>query len=115
MPKVSLAGSPITTVDVSINGGTPVPVSAIIDSGGVFGTIPSSVLGTGQVSGSVPAGTMITVTAPNGTPLYSFTTTATDGPTVTSGGLLNTGFMPFAQNPVFISNSPSGVGTTEFD
>jgi len=115
MPKVSLAGSPITTVDVSINGGTPVPVSAIIDSGGVFGTIPSSVLGTGQVSGAVPAGTTITVTAPNGTQLYSFVTNATDGPTVTSGGLLNTGFEPFAQNPVFISNSPSGVGTTEFD
>jgi hypothetical protein len=28
--------------------------------------------------------------------------------------LLNTGFEAF-QQPVFISNSPGGVGTTEFD
>jgi hypothetical protein len=68
----------------------------------------------------VPAGTEIEIFAPGSTlaskPLSMFITpNATDGPTVTSGGLLNTGFEPFAQNPVFISNSPSGVGTTEFD
>jgi hypothetical protein len=119
-PIATLAGSPITTVDVSINGGPLQQVSAIIDSGGVFGTVPSSVLGTGQVSGTVPAGTEIEIFAPGSTlaskPLSMFITpNATDGPTVTSGGLLNTGFEPFAQNPVFISNSPSGVGTTEFD
>ena len=116
-PIATFAGSPITTVDVSINQGPLQQVSAIIDSGGVFGTVPSSVLGTGQVSGAVPAGTEIQIFAPgSATALSTFITpNATDGPTVTSGGLLNTGFAPFAQNPVFISNSPGGVGTTVFD
>ena len=113
-PIATLAGSPITTLDVKVGSGPVEQVSAIIDSGGVFGTIPSSVLGTGQVSGTVPAGTLISVSTTNGTLLYQYTTTATNSPTVTSGGLLNTGFEAF-QQPVFISNSPGGVGTTEFD
>ena len=117
IPMATFAGSPITTVDVEINQGPLQQVSAIIDSGGVFGTVPSSVLGTGQVSGTVPAGTEIEIFAPgSNTPLSTFITpNATDGPTVTSGGLLNTGFEPFAEHPVFISNSPGGVGTTVFD
>ena len=28
---------------------------------------------------------------------------------------MNTGFEPFAQGPVYISRSPSSVGTTYFD
>jgi hypothetical protein len=28
---------------------------------------------------------------------------------------MNTGYMPFALGPVYISYSPSGVGTTTFD
>jgi hypothetical protein len=39
-PNVSLTGSPITTLDVQINSGPMVPVSAIVDSGGGYGTIP---------------------------------------------------------------------------
>ncbi|WP_343600642.1 PecA family PE domain-processing aspartic protease [Mycobacterium sp.] len=111
-PLVSVSGAPITSLEVSIDGGTPVTVTGAIDSGGVYGTIPASVVGG---PGTVPAGTLISVDTSSGQPLYSYTTTATDGPTVTSEDLLNTGSIPFSQYPVYISNSPIGVGTTVFD
>ena len=68
-----------------------------------------------RVAGSVPAGTTITVENSSGQVLYSYTTTATNTPTVVSGGSLNTGFEPFSQFPVYISYSPSGTGTTTID
>jgi hypothetical protein len=113
---VSVAGAPITTADVQINNGPLQTVPVMIDSGGVYGTIPSSVLGTGQVSGTVPAGTTISVYTSNGqTLLYSSTTTGTNSPAVTSGGTMETGYEPFAQQPVYIGYSPNGVGTTTFN
>ncbi|MGB9222974.1 MAG: hypothetical protein WCB80_06605 [Mycobacterium sp.] len=30
-------------------------------------------------------------------------------------GVFNTGYLPFSLGPIYISNSPSGVGTTVFD
>lgn len=112
---VTVDGAPISTLDVSVNNGPLQPVSVDIDSGGVYGTIPASVLNDGQTSGMVPAGTLISVYTTNGQLLYSYTTNATDGPTVTSGDTMNTGYIPFQQNPVYISYSPSGVGTVTFD
>ncbi|MBY0443565.1 MAG: PecA family PE domain-processing aspartic protease [Mycobacteriaceae bacterium] len=110
---ISVTGAPIANVAVSINGGPTVSAYATIDSGGVYGTIPSAVLGTGQTSGNVPAGTTISVYTSNGhTLLYSYTTTNTNSPTVISGGLMNSGNEPFMQQPVYISNS--GIGTTIF-
>ncbi len=65
----------------------------MFDSGGVYGTIPSSVLGTGQTSGYVPAGTTISVYSTDGqTLLYSYTTTASNALSVTSGGTMETGY-----------------------
>lgn len=114
--RISVSGAPISTVDVQLNNGPLVPVTAIIDSGGVYGTMPSSVLGTGQVSGSMPAGTHISVYTSDGqTLLYSYTTIGTLSPTVTTGNTMNTGNLPFAMQPVYISYSPSGVGTTTFN
>ena len=110
---ISVTGAPIANVAVSINGGPTVSAYATIDSGGVHGTIPSSVLGTGQTSGAVPAGTTISVYTSNGqTLLYSYTTTNANSPTVISRGLMNTGNEPFMQQPVYIANS--GIGTTIF-
>jgi hypothetical protein len=114
--RIAVAGSPIANVDVKIGSGPLQTVPVSIDSGGVYGTIPSTLLGTGQTSGTVPAGTVISVYTSDGhTLLYSYTTTATNSPTVTSGGIMNTGFEPFLQNPVYIGYSPSGFGTTVFD
>jgi hypothetical protein len=87
-----------------------------IDSGGVYGFIPSSVLDTGQTSGTIPAGVTISVYTGNGeTLLYSYTTTATNGPFVTTGNALNSGYTPFYLEPLYIAESPSGFGTTTFD
>jgi PE-PGRS C-terminal aspartyl peptidase-like domain/PE family/PGRS repeats len=109
-PSTSTTGAPVSDLLVSINGGSlhQVPGS-FIDSGGVYGTIPSSVVGG---AGSVAPNTEITVYNSDGDVLYTYTTTATDTPTVVSGSSMNTGYQPFSQYPVYISNSPSGTGTT---
>src|ERR1700677_51121 len=112
-PLATLTGAPITTLDVRVNNGPIQAVSSTIDSGGVLGTIPSSVL----VPSTLPANATIQVFAPNGTTLLYTIDTGPNavGPTVISSGLMNTGFFPFAQEPIYISNLPGGVGQTIFE
>nr|WP_265338836.1 hypothetical protein [Mycobacterium ulcerans] len=97
---------------MSVNGGAPVAVPSIIDSGGVMGTIPSSVIG----GSTLPANTNITVytdsTMTN--EVYHYSTNDYQ-PTVISSGLMNTGFLPFWMQPVYIDYSPAGTGTTVFN
>ena len=92
----------------SVNGGTATSVSNDIDSGGVFGTIPSSL-----VSGSsVPSDTVITVDNAAGQQLYTYTTTGnfdvgtgtgvSDAPTVVSGTSIDSGVVPFLSHPVYV-------------
>jgi hypothetical protein len=105
---VSTSGSPVVDVLESVNGGTPVEVTNNVDSGGVFGTIPSSLV----PSGSVPSGTEITVTNAAGQELYSYTTTGnfdvgtpplvSDSPTVVSGSSIDSGVLPFLHHGVYI-------------
>lgn len=112
--RVSVAGAPNTSLKVQVGDGPLESVTAAIDSGGVYGTIPSSVIGGSQLSGGLPAGTVISVYTDDGqTLLYSYTIDATNSPTVTSDDVLNTGNEPFAQGPVYIAYS--GNGTTIFD
>jgi hypothetical protein len=113
---ISIAGAPISTLDVKIGAGPLEHVSVSIDSGGLTGYIPALVLDTGQTSGTVPAGITISVYTGNGaTLLYSYTTTGTTGPLVGTGGLTNSGYIPFSLGPVYVAESPSGFGTTTFD
>jgi len=117
---VSVSGAPNASLMVQVGNGPLESVPAVIDSGGVYGTIPSSVIGNSQLSGTtLPAGTTISVYTSDGqTLLYSYTTDGTNSPTVisgTSGDVMNTGNVPFAQQPVYISYSPTGIGTTTFD
>jgi hypothetical protein len=104
----STSGAPISTVLESVNGGTATSVSNDIDSGGVFGTIPSSL-----VSGSsVPSGTLITVDNAAGQQLYTYTTAGnfdvgtgtgvSDAPTVVSGTSIDSGVVPFLSHPVYV-------------
>ncbi|OBI79767.1 PecA family PE domain-processing aspartic protease [Mycobacterium asiaticum] len=104
-------GSPITTLYMSTDGGTTrIAVPSIIDSGGVFGTMPSAAIGGAS---SVPAGTYSFYTAATGNEkLYEFTSPGYD-PTVISSGLMNTGFLPFFQQPVYIDYTVPG-GSTVF-
>jgi hypothetical protein len=116
LPAVtSTSGAPVSDLYVQINGGQlhSVP-GTFIDSGGVYGSIPSAVVGGGN---TVPVGTEITVYNSDGQELYSYTTTATNRLSVTffSTEPMSTGFEPYSQGPVYIDYSPSGTGTTVFD
>src|ERR1700730_1791790 len=102
----TVAGNPIADLFESLNGGTRVAVADDVDSGGVFGTIPSSL-----VSGSsVPPGTTIDLynSASGGTLLYSYNTgnlatSGYDGPTPVSGNQIDSGVLPFLHEPIYIS------------
>jgi hypothetical protein len=108
-PGTALAtvpGNPIADLYESLNGGTRVAVADDVDSGGVFGTIPSS-LASGS---SVPTGTTIDVytSASGGTPLYSYVTgnlgsSGYDGPTPVSGNQIDSGVLPFLNQPIYFS------------
>ncbi|TDK95035.1 PE family protein [Mycobacterium paragordonae] len=104
-------GAPITTLYMSTDGGlTRIPVPSIVDSGGVNGTMPSSAIGG---AGSLPAGTYSFYTAPTGgQKLYEFNTAGYQ-PTVISSGLMNTGYLPFNQQPIYIDYTTPG-GRTVF-
>jgi hypothetical protein len=109
---ISVDGPVNANLEVSINGGTPQPVSAIIDSGGVYGTLPSSLFGGDGVGDVLKPGTEVSVYTSDGELLYSYTTTATNTPTVISGDTMNTGYYPFAHQPIYIDTT--GSGTTIF-
>lgn len=109
---IPLTGSGSTVnLTESVNGGTPVAVSDDLDSGGVYGTIPSSLLTSSQIDNStdpvsVAPGNTITVYDGN-TELYSYVTgtdsdgTAT-GPTPISGTVIDSGVIPFHDYPISI-------------
>lgn len=111
--RVSVPNAPNTTLMVQINNGQPTSVDSIIDSGGVYGTMPSSIAG--QSSGFLPVGTKIAVfTADGSTLLYSFTTTSPYTPSIVSAtSQMNTGYYAFRQGPVYIDFD--GTGSTSFD
>ena len=122
----AVLGAPWAALYVSLDNGPVQQVNAVIDSGGVFGTMPSSVLSASGVTptsnGYLPNGTTVQVynsaDPATRTLLYEYTVNsavaATHSPTVTSGSSMNTGNFPFAQQPIYVSNSPSGVGMTLF-
>ena len=116
-PKATLPGTPTSTINVSINGGAQQSVVSIIDSGGVYGTIPNDILA-GTPGTYVPSGTRISVYTPDGTTLlYSYTTgSAPYAPTIvgptdqpTKGNYLNTGNYAFKQGPVYVDYRNDGV------
>jgi hypothetical protein len=111
--RTSVPGAPDAYLNVKINNGTPTQVGAIIDSGGVYGTILSSQIGGASY---VPVGTRISVYTPDGVLLYSYIVTSQNRPTVITSGLINTGYAPFQHGPVYINyTAPNGIGSTDFD
>ena len=113
--RVVVPGAPDAYVQVSINDGLKQDVDAIIDSGGVYGTLPAYLIEGGS---SVPAGTKISVyTADGQTLLYSYRVLSSNAaPTVVPNDfLMNTGYTPFQQGPIYIDYSyPGGIGSTNF-
>jgi len=118
--RVSLPGAPDAFVSVSVNGNPATAAGAIIDSGGVFGTLNTANDTTGTPVGSnLPAGTRIDVFNPDGSALlYSYTTqSGPQGTPVIGSGLFNTGNAAFAQNPIYLNygyDEPYGIGSTDF-
>ena len=113
-----IAGAPWADLKVQLNDGPLTPVRGVIDSGGVYGTMPTSVLGgvSPTADGKLPAGTEISVYTKDGaTLLYSYTVGSQPGevrsPVVTSGTSMNTGNWLFSQEPVYINYGVPGGQT----
>ncbi|BBX72884.1 PecA family PE domain-processing aspartic protease [Mycobacterium shinjukuense] len=114
-PIIDLDGAPGTVVQVQINNELPQTVTAYIDSGGVTGAVPQSLVPGLAVGNRLPEGTTITVYTINGLKLYSQTVTAASAPVVVSAGNpFNTGNYPFLVGPIYIWNNDA-IGTTVFD
>jgi len=112
--RVSVPGAPDAYVTVSVNDGPKQTANAIIDSGGVYGTLPAYLIGGAS---SVPSYTKISVyTADGQTLLYSYLTVGASSPTVVGdGALMNTGYIPFQQGPVYVNYAaPNRIGSTDF-
>jgi hypothetical protein len=112
--RVSVPGAPDAYVTVSINDGPKQTANSIIDSGGVYGTLPAYLIGGAT---SVPTNTKISVyTADGETLLYSYNTIGSNSPTVVDdGALMNTGYIPFQQGPVYVNYAaPNRIGSTDF-
>jgi hypothetical protein len=117
--RVSVPGAPDAYVTVSVNDGPKNAAGAIIDSGGVFGTLNRDLYNPAFAGTSLPAGTKISVyTADGATLLYSYTTQGAPRDTpVIETGLFNTGNAPFAQGPIYLNygfDDPYGIGSTDF-
>lgn len=127
--RIAVEGSPIVDdASIQVGDGPIEPITAamaqfpaiVIDSGGKTGVFPASIF--------FEPGTRITVYVDNAqggdpTLLYSYTPDAQTGsPLSVSDSELksmyyfpNTGNAPFAEQPIYISNSPVGTGQTIFD
>lgn len=130
-PKATLSGTPTSTIKVTIGNNPQTDVVSLIDSGGVYGTIPSNLL-PGSIPGTyVPAGTRISVSGVDAftgktVQLYSYTTGSDPyapivvGP-ADDGNYMNTGYYAFKQGPVYIdyrndgTYNNGGYGWTVFD
>jgi hypothetical protein len=117
--RVSVPGAPDAYVKVSVNDGPKTDAGAIIDSGGVYGTLNRDLYNPMFAGDALPAGTKISVyTADGATLLYSYTTQGAPRDTpVIETGLFNTGNAPFAQGPVYLNygfDDPYGIGSTDF-
>ena len=123
VPLAQVSGAPSTTLEISINGGPRYyAYGATIDSGGLWGAVPQEFIPNPPALGHyLPQGDTISVYTSNGTLLYNeHVGSAPTAPYATSnvpseGGYFNTGIIPFLANPMYLSYSPSGVGTMYFD
>lgn len=99
----TVSGAPISTLyETATTAGktTGSAVSDDVDSGGVYGTIPASL-------GAAQGSTITVYSSQGGTELYSYVVgTDTDGfselPTAISGTSIDSGVLPFFQEPIFI-------------
>jgi hypothetical protein len=135
-PIATLNGAPFPggphdpdDIQVQIGDGPKQDVSAVFDTGGKGGWIPTTIAGDDATDlffglGSMPAGTPISVYTHDGDLLYSYTTSGSElgsmivvpdwlmKPLLGLEGFMNTGNAAFAGNPVYISNDDDGGAMT---
>jgi hypothetical protein len=103
------SGAPVTTLQVQVgNGALHAFNGSFVDSGGLWGAIPSS-LGTGSVNGYLPAGTQLTFYTADGHSLYTVTAGSLPQVKVIPGGDVNTGNIPFPLMPIYLQYGGSGT------
>jgi len=115
--RVSVRGTrPELTVRI---GGMPAQLApTVIDSGGILGDLPDTLLAVNGME-TLPVGTAISVYTEDGeTLLYTYRTAEVNTPGIlqgsSEGDSFNTGFTPFALGPVYIDFTSLG-GLTVFD
>lgn len=120
--RVSVPGGPIGDQQVQVNDGPLNPIRINVDSGGVRGGLPRSVVGGAAQGNALIPGTRLTFyTADGQTVLYSYVVTSTTSPVVyddsqPTATRPNSGNMPFQLGPIYLDYStPGGLGTTHFD
>lgn len=111
---ITVDGSPNAPLYVSFDGGkSATEVSAIMDSGGVNGTIPVS-LTNGSAGDVLASGQQVSVYSGDptngGTLLYDYTvnSASSNSPVIVSDTSMNTGNWLFQQNQVYVSTSGDG-------
>ncbi len=99
-----VSGNPISNLYETVTTGGSTVGSAVsddVDSGGVYGTIPSSL-----ASDVAPGSTITVYTSQNGTELYSYTVgSAAEEPTSVSGTSIDSGVEPYLEEPIYIDYS----------
>lgn len=110
-PVASTTTAPVTTLSVSINGSSTKTVTngSIVDSGGLWGDVPSS-YHTGSSGGYVPQGTTIDIYVGNTLVFGETVGTSSTAPVVgPSTDLFNTGNFIFENLPIYFGYSGSGI------
>jgi PPE-repeat protein len=93
---------PITNLEVKVGNGPLQPVASIVDSGGVEGTLPTSL-------GASPGETIQVFDASGTHLLYQYIYNGNYSPTPISSGLMNTGNLVFQDHPVYINYATGGA------
>lgn len=99
-----VSGNPISNLYETVTTGGSTVGSAVsddVDSGGVYGTIPSSL-----ASDVAPGSTITVYTSQGGTELYSYTVgSAAEEPTSVSGTSIDSGVEPFLKEQIYFDYS----------
>ncbi len=93
-PSVAGLTETVTRGATAIGSGV---VTNDLDTGGVYGTIPSSIAGSGNLEGD----TISVYQAGSTTPLYSYVVGAGQSPTVISGSSIDSGYIPFLSHEAY--------------
>ncbi|CAN3130283.1 PecA family PE domain-processing aspartic protease [Mycobacterium sp. smrl_JER01] len=109
--RVTIDGTPNAELTVKVGDNDAQVIDTWIDSGGIMGTVPKSLIGGAE---NVAPGTLISVYTKDGqTLLFSYRTTKSNSPLVTDGDRVIMGFPAFAGASVYTDFS--GEGKTVFN